>query len=100
MRVCLAKQILSHTVAAGITVLANKGLISSDAIHTADFVEKMDQLFNCFNSKTYSSNAKFGGAMTSSSQHKEFLTFMLSYSMKLFSKAKGTLLVLMDGGRQ
>ena len=42
LRVRLATQVLSHSVAAGICTLCKFGVLPEDAIHTAEFVEKMD----------------------------------------------------------
>jgi hypothetical protein len=52
MRVRLAAQVLSHSVAAGInTLVALNRLNAESAKHTADFVEKMDVLFDLMNSR-------------------------------------------------
>ena len=53
MRVNLAAQILSHSVAAGINILCNLGNLPDDASLTAEFIEIFDQLFNTFNSHKY-----------------------------------------------
>lgn len=51
MRVCLAAEVLSHTVAAGISTYVALGKLPDEAIHTAEFVEAVDGLFDCFNSR-------------------------------------------------
>ena len=50
MRVNLATQILSHSVAAGIDTLCSLGNLPDEASATAEFIETFDQLFNVFNS--------------------------------------------------
>ena len=50
MRVNLAAQVLSHSVAAGISFLVRAGIMPESAISTAQFVEHFDVLFNTFNS--------------------------------------------------
>ena len=52
MRVNLAAQILSHSVAAGISCLVTCKELPEEAIYTAQFVEHFDNLFNTFNSRT------------------------------------------------
>ena len=51
MRVNLAAQVLSHSVAAGISFLVTCKELPEEAIHTAHFVEHFDNLFNTFNSR-------------------------------------------------
>lgn len=54
MRVCLATQILSHTVSSGIMTLVGLNKMSSNSIHTANFIKLFDDLFDTFNSITQS----------------------------------------------
>jgi len=58
LRVKFATQALSHSVAADISALVIFGLLPEEADATAEFVEKMDQLFNTFNSGSLVSNTK------------------------------------------
>jgi len=51
MRVSLAAQTLSHSVADGIKLRVMTNELSSDAVATADFVDKMDTLFDILNSR-------------------------------------------------
>ena len=56
-RVCLETQALSHTVVAGIsTYYVALGQLPDEAIHTAEFVEAVDGLFDCFNSQNLREN--------------------------------------------
>ena len=73
LRVKLATQVISHSVATGMKVMAQWGIIQKDAVHTADFLEMFDQLFNSFNSSTLTSPARMKHAYSSTSGHKEFL---------------------------
>ena len=73
MKVNLAVQVLSHSVAAGISTLQRLGHLPKEAKFTGEFVEHMDQLFNCFNSSNLRSSKKFGGAISDDSGHMEFL---------------------------
>ena len=50
MRVSLAAQVMSRTVAAGIYTHSIAGLLPQEAVHTAEFVYQVDRLFDCFNS--------------------------------------------------
>ena len=90
LSVPMAAQVLSHTVAAGMAVMAEcKGTgIPEEALETAKFVEDMDQLFNAFNSRTFSSAAVMRHAMTETSGHKEFLKKKLDWLKKLKSNGK------------
>ena len=88
LRVKLAAQVLSHSVATGMNVMAQWGLISEDAGHTADFLEAFDQLFNAFNSSSPKSSARMKGAFTATSGHIEFLTDKLAWLQRLKSRGK------------
>ena len=50
MHVNLAAQVLSHSVAAGISTLVSLKHLPENAMYTAQFVEQFDALFNTFNS--------------------------------------------------
>lgn len=55
MRVSLAAQVLSHTVAAGMLTMATWGdgqVFPKEAMHTAEFVELMDKFFDSVNGST------------------------------------------------
>ena len=49
MRVKLATQIFSHSVAAGINTQVAFGALSEEVVHTAEFIENVDGLFGCLN---------------------------------------------------
>ena len=80
MRVCLAAQVLSHSVAAGITtlsVLSDK--LDNNAINTAHFIEKFDSLFNVFNSANLNDAHKLRRPIKHDSDHVEFLKETLQW---------------------
>lgn len=54
MRVCLATNVFSHSVHAGILCNVTLNNLPARAIHTADFIDKIDTLFDIFNSAKYS----------------------------------------------
>ena len=83
MRVNLAAQVLSHSVAAGISTLQRLGHLHHDAVYTAKFVETMDQLFNSFNSSSLKSRKVMGHALSNGSGHIEFWEDVLEYLSKL-----------------
>ena len=79
MRVNLAAQVLSHSVAAGISFLVTAKELPEDAIETAKFVENFDALFNTFNSQKLKSSQRHGNAFRDSSSHHAFLKDSLKF---------------------
>ena len=79
LRVNLATQVLSHSVAAGISTLSSLGKLPPEAMDTAVFLERLDMLFNCFNSATLSSTSKMRHALAETSGHKQFLLECLEW---------------------
>ena len=74
MKVSLAAQVLSHSVAAGITTLCMiSDKLDSEAIHTAKFLEQFNQLFDVFNSRTMAGPNNFSRGITAESNLKECL---------------------------
>ncbi|GFO05396.1 transposable element p transposase [Plakobranchus ocellatus] len=73
LSVNLAVHILSHSVAAGIATMVNLSALPPEAMATAHFAEKFDQLFNCFNSKAFHSKQVMGHAISVNSEHLRFL---------------------------
>jgi hypothetical protein len=61
------------------SIASHLGSLPEEAVHTAQFVEKMDRLFNCFNSSHFTSSKKMKYAMSEKSDHKAFLKDMLSW---------------------
>ena len=83
MRVNLAAQILSHSVAAGINTLCSLGNLPDDASATAKFIETFDQLFNTFNSSCPKSSQPFRHALNNDSGHIQFLEGCLRFLSKV-----------------
>ena len=79
MRVNLAAQVISHSVAAGISFLTACGQMSKDAIHTAEFLELFDKLFNVFNSSSLKSSQQYSHGLSAGSNHWQFLDHALQY---------------------
>ena len=96
MRVKYATQVLSHTVASGISTLSVLGQLPSAASETAKFIDKFDQLFNAFNSVSLSSPQQYRHAITATSKHVDFLQNALSF-VRLISKPDGKSLPCLEG---
>lgn len=79
MRVKLATQILSHSVAAGISLLTAIGNLPAEAANTADFIGQMDELFDSCNSCTLSDKKEFRKAVQTDSKHTEMWTEKLKW---------------------
>jgi len=79
LRVKFAAQVLSHSVASGISLLATSGIFSDDVLPTAHFLENFDQLFNAFNSRNLQSSQKMGHGLSEHSGHQEFLQSTLEW---------------------
>jgi hypothetical protein len=88
LKVKFATQVLSHTVAAGIFSMVRFGHARNDpegAEETAMFIEKMDQLFNAFNSRSRKSTSTMQHALSAKSGHTEFLQETLAWLQTLQS---------------
>lgn len=83
LKVSLAAQVLSHSVAAGISTLVQLGVFPLVGKVTASFIERFDRLFNAFNSGKMNSSMRMRHAMSTSSGHREFLTDTLEWLNKL-----------------
>lgn len=79
MRVRLATQVLSHSVATGLDLFANIGALPKEALHTATFCENFDFLFNALNSMNLKSSKPYAHAITEDSSHWAFFEKMLPY---------------------
>jgi len=64
MRVSLAAQVLSHSVAAGMHMRIMTKELGADAAGTADFIESMDKLFDLLNSRLLKGDKPARCAMT------------------------------------
>lgn len=73
MRVKLATQIFSHSIAAGILFCTSVNVIDSNAIVTAKFIDQIDKLFNTFNSNCKRSKQPYRHALSNCTDHLNFL---------------------------
>ena len=74
MKVKLATQVFSHTVHSAIYACIGMGELPNTAVHTANFIQMMDKLFDTFNSTKVKENKfKLRFAMAPESRHVEFL---------------------------
>lgn len=80
MKVSLATQLLSHSVAAGMSTYVALGALHKDAMATANFIQKADQMFDAFNSGIKFCTLKpHRGAITPESLHIPFLMECLQW---------------------
>ena len=73
MNVPIAAQTMSRSVASGILQCIQSGQIPEKCAATAKFINHIDDLFDCTNSRTLSGRRPIMGALTPDSCHKEFL---------------------------
>ena len=84
LSVKLATQVLSHTVGSGIECLGKNNLYK-DATHNSNstvvgaFIKHFDKLFNCFNSRHFSSRQPLGIPLSANSGHLKFLDDSLDW---------------------
>ena len=74
MRVRFATQVLSHSVAAGIYTHVAFGALSSDAAFTAEFIDTVDAMFDCFNAGSFCGPKPYRRALTVNSKQWKFLS--------------------------
>lgn len=80
MGVKLAVQLLSYTMASTIrTCIGTNQLLSKTANHTADFIEFVNKLFDCLNSRTLFSKNPYNCALSDSGIVKPFLIEVSTY---------------------
>lgn len=73
MRVCLAAQVMSHSVSRGILTHVALNSMTSEAAYTAEFLSTMDSLFDCFNSAKLYDAKIYKRAISENSAHWSFL---------------------------
>ena len=71
MRVYLAAQVFSHTVAAAMQTYQSLGKLSFDSLQTIQFIEKMDNLFDIFNSSKTPNSKDFRRPFKNTSNQRE-----------------------------
>ena len=89
MRVKLADQIFSHSVAAGITLYASLGGFSKSAIGTAEFLERVDKIFDTCNSLSFKNAKKQHRPFSQASPHLKIMKdgIQLFKSLKVINKS-------------
>ena len=60
MKVSLATQVLSHSVAAGLALYIKFGIFNDTAAGTAEFIERMNDVFDILNVSNFNSNKTYG----------------------------------------
>lgn len=92
MRVRLAAQILSHSVASAINTLAELKIWKEEklrtALKTAEFIENFNNLFDIFNSKSFSESKPFSKPLSNNIKIWNFLDSCLIWLHKLKQKNK------------
>lgn len=87
MRVKLAVQLFSHTMASTIrTCIETNGLKSKTAKNTADFVDFINKLFDCLNSKTLYTSNLYNCGLSDSGIVKPFVNEAATYFINLQKK--------------
>ena len=85
MRVMLASQILSHSVSVGMKFRSDLlGDPSSEP--TSKFIEKIDNLFDCFNSRNFNCPKNLRRPIQANSEHVQFLQDMKVWLAKIKAK--------------
>ena len=79
LKVKLATHVFSYTVQAAMLSYICSGTIDSDSKFTAEFIGKMDKLFDCFNSDSLSSTKIFKRPIKPTSPHFDFLNEMFEH---------------------
>ena len=83
MKVKLATQVLSHTVAATICMYVSVGALPSSAMGTAEFIEKFDSIFDCVISSTLHSTKVLKCALSDQTKHQQLMKETIGFIKKL-----------------
>ncbi|CAI6369764.1 unnamed protein product [Macrosiphum euphorbiae] len=90
MRVKFATQVFSHSMASTMrTCIQTKQLQNKNAQDTADFVDFMNKLFDCLNSRTLLSNNPYNCALSDVGKVKPFLMKASTYFTNMHKYKKG-----------
>ena len=107
LKVKLAAQVLSNSVASGIKDKYSKAdaETKAHAYAVADFIQHFDRLFNCFNSRNFKSTQPFSQPFSASSGHLLFLKESLDWLKTVTprpipGKRQTTPLPCLDGWRR
>ena len=83
MRVRLAAQTLSHSVAAALEMNCAVGTMTSDALVTAEYAKKFDTMFDCFNSSEAYCTKVYRSSFSAKSKHRNYLLNTMSWLFSL-----------------
>lgn len=83
MKVRLAVQVLSATLAAAINTYISVGIFPPSAMSTVRFIERFNNLFDIFNSSSQMSSKRYGQAFKNQPFHLSFLEDTLDYLKKV-----------------
>lgn len=101
MRVRLAAQIFSHSVAAGLMTYAKLGALEPSATNTANFIDRADRLFDAFNSRTLHCKLKpLKAAMSRTTMHVAFLKGCLNWFDDMKFIGSRSILPCVEGWKQ
>ncbi|CAI6366619.1 unnamed protein product [Macrosiphum euphorbiae] len=92
MKVRLATQVFSHSVAAGMSTALNIGILPNNSIPTINFINDMDKLFDIFNSSDTPNSKIFNDPFNNNSHQLDHLNKMTEMfkNMKVVSKLSAT----------
>ncbi|XP_074040070.1 uncharacterized protein [Leptinotarsa decemlineata] len=83
MKVKLAKQIISNTVASGMNTYVSLGGLPPNAIYTAELIEKINNVFDILNASVKNSPNRFNNVFEGDKYQNEFLEDMIMFLKKL-----------------
>lgn len=88
MKVKLATQVLSHTVASTMNMYIALGALPPSAVGTAEFISNFNNIFDCLKSSTLNSPKMYKKPISKDSPHHQFLADMLTFvvSIKVVDK--------------
>ena len=79
MKVQLAAQVFSRSVYAAMLTYVETNQLPIESIPTADFVKKINDLFDCFNSTSVFHPNKYKRALNDDTVHKKYLNEMVNF---------------------
>jgi hypothetical protein len=88
MKVKLAMQVVSHTVASTMNMYISLGALPPSAVGTAVFITNLHNIFYCLNSSSLTSPKVYKKTMSKDSPHCQFIVDMLELiaSIKVIDK--------------
>jgi len=92
MKVRLAAHVFSHSVAAGMSVALNQGILPKNSKYTINFINFMDRLFDIFNSSDTPNKKIYNNPFTNDGHQLDHLNKMVEMfkNMKVINKFDGS----------